>query len=236
MNAQTDSHRLPIRILHRDDLPLGGFAGLKEHQLVTDRRVFGHHRRPDAWDGLGGFVYLADARFVPHGQTHLHPHRKIDVISVMAAGRIAHEGSLGAGTEVAAPNVQVQRSGAEGFTHNEINPDDTPNRMIQMWVVPDELAPSADYQIHEPKPGAVTRIYGGDEPHGETFPGSTEVHIAYLDAGQQATFAGPTMAYVIGGAGKANGFAVADGDMLRGEGLNLEAREALRAIVVTQLA
>ena len=79
------------------------------------------------------------------------------------------------GGEVAAPNVQVQQSGAEGFTHNEINPDDTTNRMIQMWFVPDELAPNADYQVHEPAEGAVTRIYGGAVSQNETFPGSTEV-------------------------------------------------------------
>jgi redox-sensitive bicupin YhaK (pirin superfamily) len=234
MNASTQNKNADTLILHRDDLDLGGFAGLKEHRIVTDRRVFGHHKHPDAWDGLGGFVYLADARFVPHGETRLHPHQKIDVISVMAEGRIAHEGSLGAGGEVAAPNAQVQRSGVEGFTHNEINPDDTPNRMIQMWIVPDELAPAADYQIHAPKPGAVTRIYGGAESSSDTFPGKTEVHIATLDADQSAGFVGPAMAYVIGGRGAVNGLEVTEGAMIRAEGLSLRAEDELRAIVVTQ--
>jgi hypothetical protein len=32
---------------------------------------------------MGNFVYLADARFLPRGETHLHSHREIDVISVM---------------------------------------------------------------------------------------------------------------------------------------------------------
>ena len=33
--------------------------------------------------------------------------------------------------------VQVQRAGGEGFVHNEVNPDDKENRIIQMWVTPE---------------------------------------------------------------------------------------------------
>ena len=83
-----------MKILHRDDLILGGFAGLREHRLVTDSRVFGDHKRSEAWDGIGNFVYLADARFLPKGETRFHNHKEIDVISVMVEGRIMHKGSL----------------------------------------------------------------------------------------------------------------------------------------------
>jgi hypothetical protein len=55
-----------MQILHKNSLPLGGFAGLKEHRLVVDRLVGG---RDDTWDGLGHFVYLADAYFDPYGET-----------------------------------------------------------------------------------------------------------------------------------------------------------------------
>ena len=113
-----------VEILHRDDLPLGGFAGLKEHRLVTDGKAWGPHRARGAWDGLGNFVYLADARFMPRGETTMHPHREVDVISVMVDGRIAHEGSLSHGEQLNTNDVQVQRAGGEGFTHNEVNPDD----------------------------------------------------------------------------------------------------------------
>ena len=61
--------------------------------LVIDPKVFGD-TVSGAWPGIGNFVYLADARFIPNGETHLHPHKEIDVISVIIEGRIAHEGSL----------------------------------------------------------------------------------------------------------------------------------------------
>ena len=125
------------QVLHRDDLKLGGFAGIREHRLVIDPRVFGNNSS-DAWPGIGNFVYLADAKFIPNGETHLHPHKEIDVISVIVKGRIAHQGTLSEGSVIEANQVQVQRAGKEGFSHNEVNPDDVENRMIQMWITPDK--------------------------------------------------------------------------------------------------
>ncbi len=72
-----------LEILQRDDLKRGGFAGLRETRLVMDQRIFGGGTQSGAWDGVGGFVYLADARFLPKGETRLHGHKEIDVISVM---------------------------------------------------------------------------------------------------------------------------------------------------------
>ena len=79
---------------------------------------------PGTWPGLGNFVYLADAKFIPNGETHLHPHKEIDVISVIVKGRISHEGTLEQGKTLEKNHVQVQRAGGQGFTHNEVNPDD----------------------------------------------------------------------------------------------------------------
>ena len=33
---------MEIEILNRDDLKLGGFAGLKEHRIVMDPKAFGN--------------------------------------------------------------------------------------------------------------------------------------------------------------------------------------------------
>lgn len=108
-----------MEILSRDDLPLGGFAGLTEHRLITDSRVFGHYKPSYTSEGIGNLVYLADARFAPYGETTMHPHKEIDVISVMVEGRVMHEGSLEHGNHLQAGDVQVQRAGGEGFSHNE---------------------------------------------------------------------------------------------------------------------
>jgi hypothetical protein len=108
-----------------------------------------------AWSGIGNFVYLADARFVPKGETGMHPHREIDVISVMVEGRIAHGGSLEHGQELNPFDVQVQRAGGEGFSHNETNPDDMLGSVTPKTVLSQLAAPQADIETVTTGPGVI---------------------------------------------------------------------------------
>ena len=59
MMTTTKFQTSTVEVLHRDDLPLGGFAGLREHRLVMDSKASGHRVNPQAWPGIGSFVYLA---------------------------------------------------------------------------------------------------------------------------------------------------------------------------------
>ena len=45
----------------------------------------------------------------------MHPHKEIDVISVMMEGRVSHEGSLEHGQSLETGQVQVQRAGGRRF-------------------------------------------------------------------------------------------------------------------------
>ncbi len=223
-----------MEILYRDDLHLGGFAGLREHRLVTDKRVFGRQAEAGAWDGLGNFVYLADARFLPRGETRLHRHREIDVISVMVEGRISHEGSLQHGQQIERGHVQAQRAGGEGFSHNEINPDDSENRMIQLWVLPDRAGEKADYKVYQPEEGQLTRVYGGSTGQDETLDGDTLIDVGSVAEGDDVSLQGEFLAYVTQGSGQMNGQMVADGDLIRGEDLEFKAQENSQLIIVRQ--
>lgn len=224
-----------MEVLHRDELTLGGFAGLREHRLVGNPKAFGARVPAGSWPGIGNFVDLADARFVPHGETGMHPHREIDVISVMVEGRIAHGGSLGTGEELTPYNVQIQRAGGEGFTHNETNPDDEENRMIQLWVLPETPGEPAGYQVYRPALGGSVRIYGGTDASSETFRSQTTLDVGLLRQSQNVEWDGPFMAYLTKGQGTANGTAVADGDLLRGDDLKFAATEDVQLIVVRTL-
>lgn len=162
-----------MQILHRDDLQKGGFAGLREHRLVMDPKVFGNLVDSHSWRGIGNFVYLADAKFLPNGETHLHPHKEIDVISVLVEGRIEHQGTLQEGKIINVNQVQVQRAGGEGFTHNEINPDDKENRMIQLWIQPENSGEPVGYKLYDLQQGKINRVYGGRTENKEFFPSNT---------------------------------------------------------------
>lgn len=220
--------------LQRDSLTEGGFAGLREHQLVKGPKAFGPAvNRDGSWPGIGQFVYLADARFMPQGETRLHDHHEVDVISVMVDGRIVHEGSMGHGQDLNTNDVQVQSAGGEGFSHNEVNPDDDWNRMIQLWVLPEEKGKPASYKVYQPKYGELTRIYGGDlSVNDNDFPAQTRIDIALLENGQSIELDETFMAYITRGSGIANGELIHDGDLVSGGGLEFMATDDVQLLVV----
>ena len=219
-------------ILHRDDLTEGGFAGLREHRLIKDPAAFGPGANDDgSWPGLGNFVYLSDARFMPHGDTRMHKHLEIDVISIIERGRLAHQGSLGHGQDLRRNDVQIQRAGGEGFAHNEVNPDNQENHMLQLWVLPEQAGQAADYKVYQPTTGGLFRIYGGQAGEAD-FPASTLIDIALLDAGQTITVPGSFIAYLSRGTGVVNGETVQPGNLLRGNELHFEAKDDTQLVVV----
>ncbi len=222
-----------IEILKRDSLNEGGFAGLKEHRLVKEPKMFGPHENKDgSWPGIGNFVYLADARFMPHGETRMHSHHEIDVISVLVDGRIVHEGSLEHGKDLGGNDVQIQRAGGEGFSHNEINPDDDWNRMIQLWVMPEQAGQPASYKVYQPISGGLTRVYGGEKNSSSDFPAATKIDIAMLNKGQNVNIEEPFIAYLTRGKGLANGAPVEDGNLFRGDALDFKATDDVQLIVI----
>jgi len=221
-----------MKILHRDTLPLGGFAGLKEHRLVVDKRVGG---RDDTWDGIGNFVYLADAVFDPYGETKMHAHKELDVISVMLEGSITHEGSLENGASIHAGQVQVQRAGGEGFAHNETNPDSSTNRMIQLWVLPEKKGEKADYKLYDIAQKKLTKIYGGSKKQSTTFDSHTVLEVGRFSKEHSITKEGDFVVYMTEGSAELNNVKVNDGDLIRGTNLHFKVTsEYAQVIIISQ--
>ncbi|UWQ35459.1 pirin family protein (plasmid) [Leisingera sp. M527] len=225
-----------MEVLHRDELTEGGFAGLKEHRLVTGKKLWGDKANPEAWDGIGNFVYLADARFSPKGETTMHPHKEIDVISVMVEGRIAHQGSLEHGGSLDTNEAQVQRAGGEGFRHNEVNPDDTKNQMLQLWVMPEVKGEPAGYKKFSPKWGETARIYGGVAGETQSFEANTTIDLAMLTAGQSVDLKAPYLAYVAKGDGQFDESNLTGGDLFRGANGTFKATTDVQLVLIGTLA
>ena len=220
------------KILHRDDLEQGGFADLREYYLVEDPRVLGDDIEETSWMGIGNFVYLADAKYNPKGDTRMHNHREIDVVTFVLEGRLTHVGSLKNGQDLSAFQLQVQRAGGEGFSHNEVNPDDTENRVLQLWVLPENKGEPAGYKLYQPEWGKVTRVYGGAKSQSETFDSHTLVDVAMMKEGQSFAIEGEFIAYLTMGKGTANEQEVSDGDLIRGQGLSFTAEQKSQLVVV----
>lgn len=219
------------KLIHRDDLHYGGFAGLREYRLVMHSKVFGAHKDPATADGIGNFLYLADAKFNPHGETRMHPHREVDVISVMVEGKILHEGTLEHGALLNEGDIQVQRAGAEGFRHNEINPDDEQNRMLQLWFAPQKAGEKAGYQIFKRADSKRLCVYGGKS--GKTFEGQTLMEIITLKAGESLQQHGDFQAYLYKGSAAVSDHTLYDGDFFSDSSLDIKASEDCQFILIT---
>lgn len=234
-----------MKILSRGTLPFGGFAGIKEHRLVTDTRLFGKRKKPETFEGFGNMVYIADAQYDPKGQSGMHSHSEVDVISVVIKGRVSHEGSMEHGKNLVAGEVQVQRAGGEGFSHNEINPDDSKNRMLQVWALPEVKGQPAAYKFYRPKLTGVSRIYGGNKNQSETFDSHTIIDIVQLKAGESISLDGEQLCYVITGEATISEpqntennstYPIKDGDLIRSTDANITAMTNLHLLVVSQQA
>jgi len=221
-----------MEILHRSDLKQGGFADIREYYLVEDPRVLGDDIEETSWRGIGNFVYLADAKYNPKGNSRLHSHKEVDVMTFVLEGRVVHEGSLKNGQDLSALQVQVQRAGGEGFSHNEINPDDTENRVLQLWVLPENQGELSGYKLYQPEWGKLTRVYGGEKGQNETFDSHTLVDVAMMNERQSLTIQGEFMAYLTLGKGTANEQEISEGDLIRGEGLCFSAEQKSQLVLV----
>lgn len=213
----------------------GGFAGLRETRLVMSPRIFRGQQEAGTSPGIGRFVYLADASFLPQGDTRMHSHHEIDVISIMVEGRIKHEGSMEDGQELHVDNIQVQRAGGEGFTHNEINPDDAKNRMIQLWVLPETPDEPAAYRVLKAEANGRTRVYGGPADEDNTFAARTVIDVAHLNTGESLTQPGRSLVYITIGAGTSVGETVREGDLVDTRDFNFKALSDSKLILVYEL-
>jgi len=218
------------KIIHRDDFHYGGFAGLREHQLVNDPKVFGRYKDPMTSDGLGTMIYLADARFEPHGETKMHPHKEVDVISVMVEGNIEHQGSLEHGASLQAGDVQVQRAGGEGFSHNEINPNNTKNRMLQLWFQPEIQGDRAGYQLYPDNGEQIQRVYGGRV--GKTFRSGTMMEVVTLQKDEPFSHLGAYEVYLYQGTLQSGEAELHDGDLIQGSDFDVVALVDSKFILV----
>ena len=148
----------------------------------------------------------------------------------MVEGNIQHEGSLEHGGVLHAGDVQVQRAGGEGFSHNEINPDDTTNRMIQVWFQPETRGEKAAYRLYKHSNERKRRVYGGH--NGTTFASKTVMEIIALKEDDRFVQDGAYEVYMMIGSVQSDDTSLNEGDLFSGHDLALTAKEDSRFILV----
>jgi redox-sensitive bicupin YhaK (pirin superfamily) len=111
---------------------------------------FASHDDP-AWRGFGPLRVINEDTIAAGTGFGMHPHRDMEIITVMVEGQLNHRDSLGHAEVLRAGEVQRMSAGS-GVVHSEMNLGSQSCRLLQIWVEPSRTGIPPAY---EQKPFAI---------------------------------------------------------------------------------
>lgn len=111
---------------------------------------FSSHYDP-AWMGFGPLRVINDDTIAPGRGFGMHPHRDMEIVTVMVEGQLNHRDSMGNAEVLRAGEVQRMSAGT-GVVHSEVNEGSQPCRLLQIWIEPSSTGIPPAY---EQKPFAI---------------------------------------------------------------------------------
>jgi len=217
-----------IRVIHQNNLPLGSFAGIVETQMVMRPPIWPDaSQRTDISHGLGDFIYLSSGHFKPNDGAPIHPHKDVDIVTLVIKGIVGHKGTLGDGSTIEGQGVQVQRAGT-GMQHSEFSLNNTQADFIQIWFSPPEAGLMPDYQSFQLKEDELTTVLGGSG----SFHSNMICRIGFISKDQSIQTNQSFVVMIFQGSATANGIPVKAGDLIEGEELKLSSDEGLGLVFI----
>ncbi|GMK39930.1 quercetin 2,3-dioxygenase [Paenibacillus sp. CCS19] len=74
-----------------------------------------------------------------------HPHREMEIVSVVLRGELKHEDSAGNTALTTFGGIQRMTAGT-GIIHSETNPGEEPVELLQIWFMPEQARLAPDYE------------------------------------------------------------------------------------------
>ena len=106
---------------------------------------FGEYRDPRHM-GFGSLRVINEDRVAPSRGFGTHPHRDMEILSFVLAGRLEHRDSLG-GHGVIGPGEVQRITAGRGVMHSEFNPSASEQvHFLQVWIKPRALGLEPSYE------------------------------------------------------------------------------------------
>ena len=126
--------------------------GQVNHGWLNAKHSFSFGSYYDAeWTSFGKLQVLNEDRVAPGRGFDMHPHKDMEIITILLSGQLKHRDDLGNEYIMNAGEVQVMTAGT-GIVHSEWNPSETEEaHLYQIWISPEKrgLEPRYDQFIPE---------------------------------------------------------------------------------------
>lgn len=106
---------------------------------------FGEYYDPDHIQ-FGYLRVINEDRIKPSMGFGSHPHRDMEIITVMLEGALAHKDSMGNGSVIKKGDIQKMTAGS-GIMHSEFNNSDSVEaHLLQIWITPNRMGLTPGYE------------------------------------------------------------------------------------------
>ena len=162
--------------------------GQGRHGWLDARHTFSFadYRDPD-WMGFGPLRVMNEDRVAPGRGFGMHPHRDMEIVTVVLAGALQHRDSMGHEAVLRPGEVQRITAGT-GIEHSETNPSaDEPVHLYQIWLLPDRRGHAPDYAQAAFDPAARQGRWqwiAGTDPGALSLHQDARIALANLSPGQ----------------------------------------------------
>lgn len=95
---------------------------------------FADYLNPDRM-GFGVLRVINDDRIMPGGIFNMHPHRDMEIVTIVTKGALEHNDSMGHRGVLKAGEVQHMSAGS-GIRHAEANAGEEVLELFQIWIYP----------------------------------------------------------------------------------------------------
>lgn len=122
-----------------------------------------------------------------------HPHRDMEIVTIILEGTVAHKDSSGGEGTITVNEIQRMTAG-KGILHSEFNASETEIlKLLQIWFIPNQQGLTPGYEqkkfSHEQKRNKLLKVVSGKKEGGIIFINQdAEIFMSDLEKGKEITY------------------------------------------------